>query len=90
MTTTNLNAETRFVGLPISGGVALATGILMRPLMVPLAFTMGVAAFKVHGSAFGLQHSGMEYALTLCVGAVAMFFLGSGRLALDLPKRRKD
>lgn len=77
-------------GAEFLGGVALLTGVAMRLLAVPLAFTMYVAAFAVHGSAFGLQNSGMEYALTLAVVVTGLALTGAGRLTLAgyLPSRR--
>ena len=37
------------------GGVALATGLFFRPMLVPLTFTMLVASFVAHGGAFSAQ-----------------------------------
>lgn len=72
------------------GGLALLTGIAARLLAIPLAFTMYVASFAVHGSAFGLQSSGMEYALTLAVVVTGLALTGPGQLTLAgfLPSRR--
>lgn len=64
------------------GGLALLTGVAMRLLAVPLAFTMFVAAFAVHGDAFSLQNSGMEYALTLAVVVTGLAFTGPGALTV--------
>ena len=74
------------------GGIALITGIFMRPIILTTVFTMLVAAFKAHGDAFSLQNGGMEYALTLAVVTAGVFFTGAGKLALPTPKigRRRD
>lgn len=72
------------------GGLALLTGVAARLLAIPLAFTMYVAAFAVHGDSFALQSSGMEYALTLAVVVTGLALTGPGRLTLAgyLPLRR--
>ncbi len=65
------------------GGLALITGLLFRPVMLPLFFTMLVAAFVGHaGKGFSAQAGGNEYALTLAVLVLAMFFTGPGRFAI--------
>ncbi|MGE3171000.1 MAG: DoxX family protein [Planctomycetota bacterium] len=74
------------------GGLALLTGVLFRPMMLPLAFTMSVAAFVGHGGkGFDVQQGGMEYPLTLMVAAASLFLTGPGRFALGAtpaPTRR--
>jgi putative oxidoreductase len=65
------------------GGVAILLGLGTRLVAIPLAFTMAVAAFVVHGSAFSLQAGGMEYALTLGIVSLAFVFLGPGEWSLD-------
>lgn len=65
------------------GGILIAAGLLTRIASLPFAFTMFVAAFMVHGKAFGLQHGGMEYALTVGVVLVSLFLMGPGRLSID-------
>jgi putative oxidoreductase len=65
------------------GGLVLITGLFFRPMMIPLFFTMLVAAFVGHaGKGFSAQAGGNEYALTLPVAVLALFFTGPGRLAL--------
>jgi putative oxidoreductase len=65
------------------GGLVLITGLFFRPMMIPLFFTMLVAAFVGHaGKGFSAQAGGNEYALTLAVAVLALFFTGPGRLAL--------
>lgn len=65
------------------GGLSLLAGLGLRFMALPLAFTMGVAAFKVHGDAFSVQNSGMEYPLTLGVILIALALAGAGRFSLD-------
>lgn len=65
------------------GGILVGLGLLTRLAALPFAFTMFVAAFMVHGKAFGLQHNGMEYALTLAVVLVALVLMGPGRISID-------
>lgn len=70
-------------GAEFFGGLFLIVGLLTRPWALILAFTMLVASFTAHGSAFSLQHNGMEYALTLAIMSLAMAFIGAGRISLD-------
>ncbi len=70
------------------GGILLMLGLATRLAAIPVAITMGVAAFMKHGHAFSLQHGGMEYALTLMVVAIGLFFTGPGGFALDRIFRR--
>jgi putative oxidoreductase len=69
------------------GGLMLILGILPRVAAIPFAFNMLVASFLVHGKAFGMQHGGMEYPLTLGVVALGIVFTGGGRLAI-LPEHK--
>jgi len=64
------------------GGVLLITGVAMRWAMIPLAFTMLVAAFTVHGDAFAASNNGMEFPLTLGVVAIGLALTGPGRWTL--------
>jgi putative oxidoreductase len=64
------------------GGILLGLGVLARLATIPMAFTMLVAAFGVHGQAFGLQSGGMEYALTLAVVLGALGLMGPGAWTL--------
>lgn len=78
MLSATLTALTEF-----GGGLALLTGVLFRPLMVPLAFTMFVAAFVGHaGKGYDVQQGGMEYPLTLMLVAAGLFCTGPGRFRL--------
>ena len=73
-------------GTEFVGGLALVTGLFVRPISIPLAFTMFVAAFAAHGGAFSAQAGGMEYPLTLALGTVAVGLIGPGRFVLRAPK----
>jgi putative oxidoreductase len=64
------------------GGLALITGLYLRLMAVPLAFTMLVASFAAHGQAFSLQNGGMEYSLSLAVCVLGLALTGPGPLAL--------
>lgn len=70
------------------GGIALTTGLCFRPILAPLFFTMLVAAFVGHaGKGFSAQADGYEYALTLAMLVLALFFTGPGRFALGGTRR---
>ena len=69
-------------GTEFFGGILLAIGLATRPTATLLAFTMFVACFTVHSSAFGAANNGMEYPLTLAVVSLAYVFTGSGKLAI--------
>lgn len=67
----------------VLGGVALLTGLLFRPLLLPLAVTMFVAAFTGHaGKGFAVQNGGMEYPLTLGFVVLGLVATGPGAFAL--------
>lgn len=69
-------------GAEFFGGLLLAVGVAARLASVPVAFTMLVAAFMVHGSAFSSQNNGLEYPLTLAVFTLGIGLIGPGRLTL--------
>lgn len=71
------------------GGLAVLLGVGVRLAVLPMIFTMLVAAFKAHGNAFSLQHGGMEYALTLAVMLTALGLMGGGRCTLPAILRRR-
>jgi putative oxidoreductase len=70
------------------GGLLVAIGLRARLAALPYAFTMFVAAFYVHGHAFGAQHNGMEYPLTLGVVLIGLAMTGPGRLTFPNAIRR--
>lgn len=65
-----------------AGGVFLVLGTGMRFVLPFTAFTMLVAALKVHGKAFSLEHGGMEFALTLAVMLIGLILTGPGRFTI--------
>jgi putative oxidoreductase len=65
------------------GGVFLVLGTGMRFVIPFTAFTMLVAALKVHGKAFSLEHGGMEYALTLAIMLIGLTLIGPGRFSIS-------
>lgn len=73
----------------VAGGVLLAVGLCTRPAAFFLAFTLGVAAFRVHevpiASVFAWQHITIAYFW----GYVYFLFAGAGRLSLDGVLRRR-
>jgi len=65
------------------GGAALLTGALFRLLLLPLAFTMLVAAFVGHaGKGFDVTQGGMEYPLTLFAVLAGLLLTGPGALRI--------
>ena len=74
-------------GTELLGGLALITGLGVRLVSFPLAATMLVAAFTVHGGKFGAQQGGMEYPLTLALISAGLGLVGPGAFALRLPKK---
>jgi len=66
------------------GGLALVTGMFMRPVVITTVFTMLVAAFVAHDWSF----DDMQVPLTLAIVTAGLFFTGTGRIALPTPKLR--
>lgn len=65
------------------GGLALLTGVGVRWLGVPLAFTMLVGALTAH-SGFDVTKGGMEYPLVLAALSLGLAATGPGRFALGV------
>lgn len=65
----------------------LALGLFTRWVSVPLAITMGVAAFIVHA---GDPWNKKELAFVYLVGYIICGLLGSGRFSLDFLIRKKN
>lgn len=72
------------------GGVAILLGFATRIAAVPMIINMLVAILLVHRGAFGLQHDGMEYTLTLGVVLLGLAFTGPGKLSLSGLFRRRS
>lgn len=62
------------------GSILLIFGLLTRPALVPLIFTMFTAFFLVHR---GDPFANKELALLYLVGFVVLFITGPGRISLD-------
>lgn len=62
------------------GGLLLLFGLLTRPALIPLIFTMFTAFFLVHRSD---PFANKELALLYLVGFVVLFITGPGRISLD-------
>jgi putative oxidoreductase len=73
-----LSAITEF-----AGGALLVLGLLTRLVAVPVVVNMLVAVVAVHAHEFAAAKGGMEYALMLCVVALAIVFTCAGRFSLD-------
>jgi len=66
------------------GGLALVTGLLVRPAGAALAFAMLVAVFGVHiGNGLFVSAGGYEFALSLLAASVSLAISGAGRASLD-------
>jgi len=60
--------------------LSLALGFLTRIVTIPLAFTMWVAVFIVHGTdPFGKQ----EFPLIYLIAYITLFFTGAGQFSVD-------
>lgn len=68
------------IGAEIGCSVLLAMGLLTRAAVVPLAFTMAVAAFVIHGAD---PWQKKEMALLYLVPFLALLFTGPGRFSVD-------
>jgi putative oxidoreductase len=79
-------AWTYFVALlEMFGGIALAIGLLTRPIALLLAiefFFITIYSYS-HGYFFTSKGGGYEYPLLLLVIYAAIFFRGAGRCSLD-------
>lgn len=66
------------------GGLALLSGLLVRPAAITLAGTMMVAILTVHiGNGLFMSNNGYEFGLTLLAAAVALAISGGGRASID-------
>ncbi len=71
------------------GGAASLLGLFTRAAALLLAIDMLVAVLKVHLKGGFFLPMGFEYALTMLVVNVALFFAGSGALAIDNTFRKR-
>ncbi|HTH16775.1 MAG TPA: DoxX family protein [Magnetospirillum sp.] len=66
------------------GGLALAAGLLTRPVAALVAGLMAVAVFQVHlGAGFFWTSGGYEYPLLWGIVALSYAVRGGGRFSLD-------
>src|SRR2546423_3763298 len=71
-------------GAEFFGGLALITGLLVRPFAATLAFAMAVAIFSVHiGNGLFMAKNGYEFGLALLAIAVSLTVSGAGRWSFD-------
>jgi putative oxidoreductase len=83
-TSAYLSAGTEFFG-----GALIVLGCLTRLVAIPVVVNMLVAVVTVHRYEFAVKKDGMEYALMLCVVALALIFMGAGRYSVDGCLRRE-
>ena len=72
------------------GGLALAVGVAVRWVVLPLIFMMLVASFTAHRGAFWVADNGMEFTLTLAVFLAALGIMGPGRFTVPWPLSRRQ
>jgi putative oxidoreductase len=70
-------------GLEFFGGLAVALGLLTRPLAFMLFIDMTVAAILVHLPRGWSGPGGAEYVVTLAVISLVLAMRGSGRFSVD-------
>lgn len=75
-------------GLELIGGLALVIGVLTRVVGALIAVEMALTGFWVKGSKLdapfiGTEGTGIELDFVLMAGALALVFLGAGRLSVD-------
>jgi len=66
--------------------LAIAVGLMTRAMAVPLAFTMIVAAFIVHG---GDPFRKQEFALLYLIPCITLMLSGPGRFSIDAILRKR-
>jgi len=71
-------------GAEFFGGLALISGLLVRPASAVLAFAMLIAIFSVHiGNGLFMSNNGYEFGLALLAVSVSLVFSGAGRASID-------
>lgn len=74
------------VGAEVGCAALLVLGLATRVAALPLAFTMGVAAFVVHADD---PWAKKELALVYLAMSLALVFTGAGRLSIDARLAKK-
>ena len=76
--------------LEFGGGILLIVGAFVRPIALMLAFDMLVAILTLHikNGFFMGEKPGVEFVMTLMVGAIAIVIGGSGSFSVDDEIRR--
>lgn len=69
--------------LELIGGLALAAGLLTRPIALMLAIDMLIAALLVHRPNGFTGPGGMELTLLLAMGSTALALAGAGKFSVD-------
>jgi putative oxidoreductase len=67
----------------LAGGLALAGGLLTRPVAFAVAFNMGVASYKAHWKNGFYGQGGFEFPLLLGTVALCLGLTGPGSLSID-------
>lgn len=65
------------------GGLALAAGVLTRPIALVTAFNMGVAVYKGHWKNGFYGQGGFEFPLLLGASTLALGLTGPGAISID-------
>lgn len=68
------------VGAEFFASIAIIIGFKTRLATIPIIFTMGIAAFVVHGSD---PFSVKEFALLYMVAFIGIAIMGSGKYSID-------
>lgn len=76
--------------LELVGGIAVAAGLLTRPLALMLAIDMLVAALLVHLPNGFFAPTGMELTLLLAAGSLAVAIAGAGEHSVDAAIRNRQ
>ena len=67
----------------VAGGVAIAAGIMTRPIALAAAFNMGIAVWKAHWKNGFYGQGGYEFALLLGTSAMTLALAGPGAISID-------
>jgi putative oxidoreductase len=67
----------------LAGGVALAAGLMTRPIAFAAAFNMGVATWKAHWKNGFYGQGGYEFPLVLGAACLSLALTGPGAISHD-------